>query len=312
MNRWLRVVGAFALVVAFGAEARAQVGSGRGRVVDQNGAPVADATVQFVFLGEMEREYTTRTDGKGQYTQVLPSGRYRVTVSKDGYQGSYMEREVRTGSPTDLPTFEITDREAVVKAAMAPILKQFEKAAELTKAGKLDEAVAVYLELKAEHPDIPELYFNLGTIHVRQEKWAEAEAELQKALEFEPDNKQAQVLLADVHRKLGRMDEALAAMEKLVAENPDDPQLHYNLGVFYLNAQRYEDAYASLDEVRKRDPDSTDVLYLLGTVSLNLGRVEPAAGYLESYLEKAPPDGPYRATASELLSKLQPAEPPSP
>lgn len=309
MMRWLRMVSAFALVLASGAEANAQMGAARGQVVDQDGAPVAGATIQLDFLGEIDRQYTTETDDRGEYAQVVGTGRYRVTVTKDGYQGTYLDHAVSTGATTDLPTLEIVSREAAARAAAAPILKQFEKADKLSQAGKLDEAVAVYLELDAEHPDIPELYFNLGTIYARQEKWPEAEAAYLKTLELEPDNTQAQVLLANIRKSLGRTDEAVAALEKLVAENPGDPELHYNLGVFYLNANRYQDAFASFDEVRKRDPDNVDVLYLLGTLSVNLGQIEGAVGHLQSYLENAPEDGQYRATASELLSKLQPADP---
>ena len=309
MKRWLRVVGAFALVAASGVEARAQMGVARGVVVDEKGAPVAGVTVQLKFVGEMEREYTTRTDAKGQYTQVVNTGMYRVIASKDGYQGSYMDQRVRTGDPTDLPTLEIVSRDAVARKAMAPILEQFEKAAALSKAGNLDEAVAVYRKVEAEHPKIPELHFNLGTIYMRQEKWPEAEAAYKKAIELDPGNVQAQVLLADVHKRMGRTDEAVAAMEKLVAKNPDDPKLHYDLGIFYLNERRYEEAVASLEKVRKRDPANVDVLYLMGTASVNLGQIERAVGFLRSYLDEAPPDGRYRATASALVAKLPPAPP---
>lgn len=312
MERWLRVVGAFAFVAASSVEARAQMGVARGQVVDEKGAPVAGATVELVFAGEIERKFKTKTDSKGQYTQVVNTGSYRVIASKDGYQGSYMDRPVRTGDPTDLPTLTIVGREAVARKAMAPILEQFEKAAALSKAGKLDEAVAVYREVEAEHPDIPELYFNLGTIYARQEKWPEAEAAYLKATELQPENAQAQVLLADVHRRMGRTDEAVAALEKLVAKKPDDPKLYYDLGVFYLNARRDRDAFASFEEVHKRDPDNVDVLYLLGTLSVNLGQIEQARSYLQSYLDKAAANGQYRAIASELITKLQPAKPPQP
>jgi tetratricopeptide (TPR) repeat protein len=311
MKRWLKVTGAFGLVLACAVEARAQMGAARGQVVDENGAPVAGATVEFVFVGDVERRFQTRTDAKGFYIQVVNTGTYRVIASKDGYQGSYLDQRVRTGDPTDLPTLKIASREAVARKAMAPILEQFEKAAALSKAGKLDEAAAVYREVDAKHPDIPELHFNLGTVYMRQEKWPEAEAEYQKAIKLNPENLQAQVRLADVHKKMGRTDEAVAAMENLAAKNLDDPKLYYDLGVFYMNERRYQEAFAALDEVRKRDPDNVDVLYLLGTVSLNLGQVERAVGFLQSYLDKAPADGPYRTNASGLVSKLQPAKPPS-
>ena len=45
MKPWLTVVGAFALVVASGVEAHAQMGAARGEVVDANGEPVAGVTV---------------------------------------------------------------------------------------------------------------------------------------------------------------------------------------------------------------------------------------------------------------------------
>jgi len=311
MTRCSRVIGAFALVLASAAQARAQMGVALGKVVDEKGAPVADATVELVFRGEVERQYKTRTNKKGEFTQALPSGNYRVTVSKDGYQGTYLDHRVTTGDPTDLPTFKIVSRTAVAQEAMAPILAQFEKAAAMSKEGKVDEAIAVYREVEAKHPDMPEVHYNLGTLYARQEKWPEAEAAFKKAVELAPDNTQAHVLLADVHSRMGRTDEAVAELERLVAKSPDDPKLRFELGLLYQKARRNEEAFAAFDEARKRDPGNVDVLYLLGTLSLNLGRVDEARGYLQSYLDKAPADGDYRATASELVAKLPPAKPPS-
>lgn len=98
----------------------------------------------------------------------------------------------------------------------------------------------------------------------------------------------------------------MASLEALVASDPDDPDLHYNLGVFYLNAQRHEEAFASFDRVRELDPERVDVLYLLGTPSLNLGELDRAVGFFESYLEAAPEDGQYRATAENLVQQFRP------
>jgi predicted Zn-dependent protease len=308
MKRWLGFIGALALVLASGVEARAQMGAARGKVVDQKDAPVPDAKVQFEFLGGMTRRYETRTNDKGEYTQVVVSGPYRITVSKDGYQGFAMEQRVEMGGTSDLPTIQIIHSQTAAEEAMAPVVKEFERASELSKAGKLDEAIAVYLELEKEHSDIPELYHNLGMLYGRQEKWPEAEAALQKSLELQPDNRASRMMLAEVHKGMGRGDEAVAELETLAQQSPDDPEVLYDLGVFYLNAQRYEDAYARFDAVRRLDPDNLDVVYLLGTLSVNLGEIDRARGYLQEYLDRAPEDAQYRATASELVTKLQPAE----
>jgi tetratricopeptide (TPR) repeat protein len=313
MKRWLIAVGALALGLASSTEARAQLGQmgiARGRVVDQAGEPVAGAAVEFVYTGESTRKYTAETNDDGRYTQMVASGPYRVTVTKDGYQGSYQNVRIATSSstPTDLPPFRITDREAAARDAAAPILARFEEAQALAQAGELEEATAVYLELMEERPDIVEVHFNLGALYARQEKWAEAEASYRKVLELEPDNGQARVLLAETLKNQGRADEGVASLESLVAESPDDPDLHYNLGVFYLNAQRHEEAFGAFDRVRALDPERLDVLYLLGTLSLNLGEIDQAVGFFQSYLEKAPEDAQYRATAEGLIQQLRPAE----
>jgi cytochrome c-type biogenesis protein CcmH/NrfG len=312
MARWVRVVAAFTLAMACGLEALAQMGIARGKVEDEKGGPVEGAVVELVFRGEMERQYKTKTNKKGEYTQVVPSGAYRVTASKEGYQGSFMDQRIATGDGTDLPTLKIVSRAAVAKEAMAPILAQFEKAAALSKEGKTDEAIAIYREVEAQHPDISEVHYNMGTLYARQQKWPEAEAAYKRAVEIAPDNVQAHVLLADVYRQSGRTDEAVATLEKLVAGKPDDPKLHYEMGVMYQGARRFEEAAAQFEEVRKRDPQNVDALFALGTVSLNLGRIDQAKEHLQSYLDKAPADAPYRATATELLAKLQAAKPASP
>lgn len=313
MSRWLGVVGALALVMAAPAGARGQqMGFASGEVVDENGAKVADATVRLQFLGDVERAYTARTNKKGRYTQGLISGRYRITVSKEGYQGTFLDQTIKSGDPTELPKLTIVSRAKVVQDAMAPILAEFEKASELAKAGKLDEALAVYAGLARAHPDMPEAHLNVGTLYARQEKWPEAEVALVKTLSLAPDNRQARVLLATVHSRQGRTAEAQAEMEKLRTENPGDPLLHYELGAIHLEAKRYEDAYAAFEEVRKLDPGNADVRYLLGTISLNLGKLDDARSNLQAYLQAAPADGRYRVLASELLAQLDKAQPQTP
>jgi predicted Zn-dependent protease len=310
MKGWLRVVGALALVLASGVHARAQMGAARGQVVDEDGDPVAGATVELLFLGEVDRKFTTETNDKGRYTQMVNTGRYRVTVSKEGYQGTYLDQRIETGAPTDLPTLTLVSRESAVRKAMAPVLEQFKKAAELSAAGKVDEAIAIYRAVEKEHPKIPELHFNLGTLYSRQKRFPEAETEYLKAIELAPDSVDAHVLLADVRKNMGRADEAVAALQKLVAESPEDARLHYELGRFYISVDRQEDAFASFEKVRELDPENVDVLYLLGTLSINQSKVEQAVSFLQSYLDRAPEDGRWRANARDLLSRLQPEETP--
>ena len=50
--------------------------------------------VKTYFQGGVNRQYSAQTDDKGKYQQILTAGRYRITASKEGYQGGFMEQAV--------------------------------------------------------------------------------------------------------------------------------------------------------------------------------------------------------------------------
>jgi tetratricopeptide (TPR) repeat protein len=284
------------------------MGVAQGRIVDENGDPVTGASVEFDYQSGMSRQYAAETDEKGKYQQIVTAGRYRITASKEGYQGGFMEQVVNAGGPTSMPDIQLVSRDSLMQAALAPIVEKFQEAGELTRAGKLDEAAAVFGELAAEHPDIPELHFNLGTIYARQEKWAEAEAAFQRTLELQPENTQAAQSLSGVYESLGRQDDAIVVMEGLAAAHPEDAGIQYNLGILYTNVRRVDEAYATLQEAERLDPDNVEVHYVLGTLALNQGRTDAAVSHLETYLQKAAQDAAYRETASGLLASLKQAQ----
>ena len=80
----------------------AQMGIAKGRVVDQDGKPVPGVSITFDFLGELTRQFKTETNDKGRFTQVVNSGRYRITAAADGYKGVAMDERIPSGPATDL------------------------------------------------------------------------------------------------------------------------------------------------------------------------------------------------------------------
>lgn len=306
MSRAIVVASSLLLSLA-AVEARAQMGVAQGRIVDEKGDPVAQATVLLEYQGGMSRQYSVETDAKGKYQQIVTAGRYRITASKEGYQGGFMVQMVNAGGPTPLPDIELVSRESLMAAALAPIMEQFQKAGELAQAGKLDEAAAVFEALAAENPDIPEVHFNLGTIYARQERWPEAETAFERALELQPDNTEAAQSLSGAYESQGRVDEAVEVLEKLAAAQPGDARVQYNLGILYTNQRRVDEAYATLQKVHQLDPENVEVRYVLATLALNRGQTEAAIEHLEAYVSRAPDDAAYKATAAELLENLKQA-----
>jgi tetratricopeptide (TPR) repeat protein len=281
------------------------MGVARGQVFDERGEPLDGVTIEMEFLGEATRQYQTKTDDKGRYTQTLPAGMYRITASTEGHRGAFVEYEVMNFEGTRVPDLELRHLERARQARMAPILEKFNKASELTTAGELDGAQKLLEELAAEHPEIPEVHFNLGTIHSQRKQWDSAEAAFERALELKPESIPAGMALSSVYESAGRVEEAIVARAKVAAANPQDVDVHYSLGLLYMNAQRMEEAGKSLERVAELDPQKADVYYLLASVAMNKGDMARAVPHLERYLELAPEDGAYRASVTQMLPSLK-------
>src|SRR6266511_1616869 len=233
----LLIAGALLLGLALvGAPAHAQTGTARGKVVDDKGQPIAEAKVLLEFTGGVTRKYETKTGKKGEFTQVgMYPGPYKITVTKDGFQGSVIDYRISLGDPTQIPDFKLVSAAEARKAAGGPseeLQSAFKNAVSLTQAGKLDEAEAAYKELVAKQPSIPELYHNLGYIYGQKKDWPKAEEAYKKALELRPIYPDAaDPAMVDAYYHLGtlyvgqnKIPEAIQNLEKYLSSNPTNSQ----------------------------------------------------------------------------------------
>ncbi len=304
-----RSLGFLFLAFALGpSSAIAQMGIVKGNVVDQDGKAVADAVVTFDYLGELNRKFETKTNDKGRYTQVVNSGRYRITASADGYRPAFFDQRIPSGPAMELDDLRIANLAVMADRALAPILKKFEDAGALGRAGKLDEALAVYEELRVDNDAVPELHFNMGALHARKRDWPAAEASFRRTLELRPEQMNAALALASTLEQQGRTEEADAMFADLADEHPDNVEVLMGLAVGFINAQRVLEAQPALEKVVQLDPNNFEAQYYLAIVALNKGETETAVGHLERYLELAPADGQYREPSEKMLAQLKPAQ----
>jgi len=218
------VVAALTLTVSLGAaDAWAQNGIARGKVLDQSGKGVPEASVTLEYLGRIvrqdyadpskdaERRYETETDDEGQYTLIVSPGRYRITASKEDYQPASLEDSIHPGSQTRVPDIRIATRKAARTAAVESdaVLGPLKRAMELTQAGKLEEAEAAYKEVLAQDPSVVEAHYNLGTIYLGRKDYAAAAGEFQKVVELSPDTVEAYPALSSAYAGQGDQERAL-------------------------------------------------------------------------------------------------------
>jgi len=313
MKRLFVTGGLFLALALAGSAARAQTGTARGKIMDDKGQPIADAIVTIEYQGGVTRKYETKTNKKGEYTQVgIYPGVYKITVNKEGYQGGVLDARINLGEPTYLEDMKLLTKAAAQAAAAgsdkgrAELQASFKAATELTQAGKYDEAIAAYNQILATHPSIPEVQYNLGYIYSQKKDWASAEAAYKKALELKPSYSEASIALARVYQDSGQADKAAELMNKTAAASEGDAKVQFNLGVFNLNSGKADEAMAAFQKAAAADPTNAEPYFYIGTILVGQNKVPDAVTSLEKYLSMNPTNAQNVATAQGLLQALKP------
>ncbi|HEY7409640.1 MAG TPA: tetratricopeptide repeat protein [Vicinamibacteria bacterium] len=311
MKRLLVAGAVFASLSFAGGEVAAQTGTARGKVVDDKGQPVPEAQITIEYQGGVTRRIDVKSNKKGEFTQVgLAPGVYKVTATKDGYQGMFVEARISLGDPTYLPELKLVPRAAGAAAAggegAAKLQADFKAAAELMRGGKAAEAEAAFKALAVSNPNIPEVHYNIGYLAGLRQDWPAAEAGYLKALELKPSYGEAYVALSKVYRDSGRPDKAQEVMAKAAASSQGDAKVQYSLGVEHLNSGRSEEATAAFQKVIEIDPAYADAYFHLGTLAVGQNKIADAVAHLEKFLSMNPTNAQNVATAQGLLQALKP------
>jgi Tfp pilus assembly protein PilF len=303
----LRVVLALAVVLAVTAPAAAQ-SIIRGTVVDAEGQPVEGATVT-IEATETSRRAETKTGRNGEFIQIgLASGRYNVTVAKDGMR-AVQPATVSQGTPAELsfelsPTSGLTPEQIKDREEMQALAQG---AVEAMRAGRDDEAIEKFNEILARQPACSDCHYNLGVAYSNKQDYAAAEAAFQQAIEMAPDSGAAYTGLANVYNAQKKFDLAQQASAKASelgsASGVGGAEDIYNQGVILWNAGKFAEAKVQFEAAVKANPMMAMAQYQLGMANLNLGQIPEARQAFEAYL-KADADGPKASEVKAFLQQL--------
>lgn len=135
-----------------------------------------------------------------------------------------------------------------------------------------------------ERPDFAAGWSALGQALRATEKWADAVAAYQKAMELAPDARVA-YNLGVVAGRADRADVALAAYAQAVAWDPQFVEAWYNYSLALMKADRHEEALAALDNAEQLEPSSYRVFLNQGVALFKLKRYQDAIARFTRALE---------------------------
>ena len=296
---------AFPMVLALAVPALAQTGLVKGKVVDAENKPVADAPIT-IESQEGGRKLTTKTDRRGEFVQLgLQSGGYRVSATVDKLGTGFADVRVRVGQ-----TSEVSIRLSTVPAGADPKLAAlkgaFDAGVAASRANDHDAAIAKFNEAIALQPTCHECYFNIGYAYLQKKDEKQAEEQWKKGLEQTADHAETLNALATLYNNQKRFDEAAAIGAKAAASAPaGNADAVYNQGIILWNAGKIAEAKVKFEEAATADPNHADARFQLGMALLNEGKVPEAVSSFEQYMKMAP-TGQFAGQAKAMLAQLKP------
>lgn len=177
-----------------------------------------------------------------------------------------------------------------------------QKALAAFNAGRFADAATGFRSVIASHPDVAELYINLGASLRALGDHQGAETAYRDALTRAPQNAQAWFNLGNLLRQSGRGADALAAFAKADALQPGTPEILNNLGVQLYDMGDVEDARRHYETALAGRPDFADALTNLGNALQRMCRMAEAEAALNRALAMAPANPVYRLNMSAFMA----------
>jgi tetratricopeptide (TPR) repeat protein len=206
-----------------------------------------------------------------QFALVGDDGRnvVNLTVAKEAdYIAAVNEEKKKRGLETaGAEGAAAAQGEAPAGAAPAASLESLKRAKTLADAGQHAQAIELYRAFLVKDPSgNPAAYYYYGKSLFESGDDAAAEQAFSKGLELNPEMKGAHFFLGTIHLKEEEYAEAAAEFEKEALKSPDTAAVFYNLGQAYHGAGDNDKAIVALDKSVALDPTKTEPLMLLASI----------------------------------------------
>ncbi len=298
----------------------AQEGLGRGRVsgtvVDENGKPIEGAVIS-VASAQSSAKFEEKSDRKGNFAVAgMGTGVWRLTATKNGFNSNYVDVNVRqlAINPPVTITLKALSGVAAIRSD-EEALKQFDEGNRFMEEGKYDEALKIFEDALAKHPDVYAIHLNIGSTYLKKGDLDKAEAEYKVALDgimkAQGDLNRDKITsvralsgLAEVALKKGDLKTAQGYFTQALDISPEDEIAAYNVGEVFFSNQQIDDAIRYFELAIKIKSDWPKPYSKLGYVYLNKGDMNSALDYFRKFIQMAPND-PEAEQVKKVIELLQ-------
>jgi tetratricopeptide (TPR) repeat protein len=208
------------------------------------------------------------------------------------------------------PTVEGTGTPPEPAVDLGEARAHLERGRALIAQGQLEQAIAELDRAIELDPDEVEVYVTRGFAYIALGQFERGIADYDTAIELESDNP---ILYNDrgfAYAELGKYERAVADYDKAIELDPDYDNVDYaynNRGFAYGSLGKYEQAFSDFERAIALNPDNAWVYYNRALIHIDMGQSTDAIPDLELslQLENPPLDPKRRAKAEGLLKQIR-------
>jgi predicted Zn-dependent protease len=273
-----------------------------GKVVDDQGQPVADAVVRMQMVGQPDM-VMGKSDKKGEWKIAgLGEGQWRLQTTKEGLEPNSQVIEIRNDKPAPVT---VTMSKAVAKVdPTAEINAEAQKAAALAQAGKIPEARKIYEDLLVKYPGVYQLEGFIARTYAAENDNAKALEHLKINLEKDPNNVDLKLLQADLLMASGDKAGSQAILNTLDMTQVKDPYPFINSAISMINDGKGQEAADTLTKLLAQFPTVSELYYYRGRAYVAAQKLDLAKADLDKYVTLAPPGTKEATDAKRILDQI--------
>jgi Flp pilus assembly protein TadD len=158
----------------------------------------------------------------------------------------------------------------------------------LVKEKKFDEAIALLERALVPDPENKLGLVTLGRAYTGAKKLEEARRAYRRAADLYPDDEEVHRLLGTLLLAGGEVDSAVDLMAGLVHQSPRSAQAHYLYGMAWFYARKWDRAIEALGHATELGRSFARSWYLLAICYEQAGRRDEALAAVDGYLKREP------------------------
>ncbi len=195
----------------------------------------------------------------------------REKLAALGYIGSFTDPAKLKGKKLGNP------KEKIV------VFNELSKAREMGLQGNFEEATKAIEGIIASDPDIIDAYFSLGNIYFKQERYKDAIAWFEKALERKPDDSLTAINIGLCYERMGKFDEGEKFILGIIDQGFADSQLYFLLANMKFIQKNYDEAIPYFEKCLSLNAESAASHNMLASIYI----LKESYGQAEQHIQEA-------------------------